>query len=199
MGEPDVEELEAKEDVEGLIQALKDEDDDVREAAAEALGRIGDVSAVEPLIQTLEDESILVQCEASDALVRIGEPSVEPLIQVLNNEHSDVRRDAVIALGEIAGKIGSARAIEELIQALKDKEEGVRLSVVTALVKIEDARAVEALNNALKGEISYKCVRCGRKFKSKEEIVVLAFDLVCRECDDELGRAVMEDIRRTML
>lgn len=48
--------------VDPLIQALKDEDDDVREAAADALGDIGDGRAVEPLTQALNDKDV---CEAA--------------------------------------------------------------------------------------------------------------------------------------
>ena len=40
-----------------LIQALKDEDNNVRSNAAEALGKIGDTRAVEPLTQTLKDKN----------------------------------------------------------------------------------------------------------------------------------------------
>jgi len=39
---------------------LKDENSDVREKAAEALGKIGDARAVEPLIQALMDEYSVV-------------------------------------------------------------------------------------------------------------------------------------------
>jgi HEAT repeat protein len=42
--------------VEPLIAALKDENSDVRQAAAKALGKIGDPRAVEPLIAALSDE-----------------------------------------------------------------------------------------------------------------------------------------------
>ena len=53
---PNVEKLEKKKDVHGLIKALrykKDEwdEDDVRRSAADALGKIKDERAVEPLIK----------------------------------------------------------------------------------------------------------------------------------------------------
>ncbi|MFB0562069.1 MAG: HEAT repeat domain-containing protein [Candidatus Lokiarchaeia archaeon] len=54
--------------VEPLIQALKDEDDAVREAAAIALGFIGDERAVEPLTHLLEDEVDSVIMAAKEAL-----------------------------------------------------------------------------------------------------------------------------------
>jgi len=47
--EPNVEKLEKKKNVKGLIKALRHEDVHVRWSAAEALGEIGDARAVEPL------------------------------------------------------------------------------------------------------------------------------------------------------
>jgi HEAT repeat protein len=45
----------------------------VRQAAAEALGQIGDTSAVEPLIAALRDASLGVRRAAADALGQIGD------------------------------------------------------------------------------------------------------------------------------
>ncbi|GAI51574.1 unnamed protein product [marine sediment metagenome] len=56
MGEPDIEKMKAEKDVEGLIEALKHKDKDVRWGAAAALGYIGDARALEPLTEALEDE-----------------------------------------------------------------------------------------------------------------------------------------------
>ncbi len=41
-----------------LIEALKDEDEDVRKEAAEALGELEDKRAVVPLIEALKDEDV---------------------------------------------------------------------------------------------------------------------------------------------
>ena len=49
MVRPNIKELKARGDVEGLIGALEDSDADVRWKAAHALGKIGDERAVEPL------------------------------------------------------------------------------------------------------------------------------------------------------
>jgi HEAT repeat protein len=53
-----------------LIENLEDEDADVRRAAAQALGKIGDVRAVEPLITALENE--YVRDAAKEALRKLG-------------------------------------------------------------------------------------------------------------------------------
>jgi bilin biosynthesis protein len=56
--------------VPALIQALGDSDRDVRRAAAEALGKLGDPQAVSPLIQALGDRSENVRRAAAEALGR---------------------------------------------------------------------------------------------------------------------------------
>jgi HEAT repeat protein len=54
-GPPNVDKLEAKGDVKGLIRTLlrQGKPSDLRVAAAEALGRLGDARAVEPLVEAL--------------------------------------------------------------------------------------------------------------------------------------------------
>ena len=56
--------------VEPLIEALKDEDKEVRMEAADALGLIGDTRAIDPLQQLLEDESG-VRNHAANAIKKI--------------------------------------------------------------------------------------------------------------------------------
>jgi HEAT repeat protein len=79
-----------------LLQVLEDDENaDVREAAAEALGETGLEKEVIPaLIQALEDEE-RVHKAATDALVHIGPEAVPALLQVLeDDENADVREAA---------------------------------------------------------------------------------------------------------
>jgi HEAT repeat protein len=139
--------------VEPLSAALKDEEWDVRQAAARALGKIKDPRAVKPLIAALKDEKWDVRQAAAEALGEIGAPAVEPLIATLKDKDSDVRQAAAEALG----KIGDAHAVEPLIAALKDKDSDVRQAAAYALGEIQARRAVEPLFGALKDELW--CVR----------------------------------------
>ncbi len=59
-GSPNVEKLEEKKDVKGLIKSLNDNDKCVRREATKALGEIRDPKAIEPLIHALNDKDI--QC-----------------------------------------------------------------------------------------------------------------------------------------
>ncbi|PXF60835.1 MAG: hypothetical protein C4B59_07555 [Candidatus Methanogaster sp.] len=136
----DIDELERRRDVGGLIDALGDEDWKVRERAAETLGGIGDRRAVEPLITTLGDEDIFVCWAATGALGEIGDVrAVEPLITALGDEDKIVRMYAAFSLG----KIGDPRAIPALENATTDYDKDVRKHAKEALDRIK-SRVEEA-------------------------------------------------------
>ncbi len=146
--------------VEALSAALKDEELDVRSAAAQALGRLKDPRAVEPLIAalkaepgitTISHEDTGVQYTIADALGEIGAPAVEPLISCLQDSDVSVRRWAAYALGVIR----DARAVEPLIHSLGDEEADVRANAAEALGLIRDARAVEPLIALLQDEYAF--------------------------------------------
>ena len=75
-------------EVDTLIQELKDKDSNVRAYTAKALVGIKDARAVEPLIAALKDDSSYVREYASNALGEIGAPAVEPLIAALKDKKS---------------------------------------------------------------------------------------------------------------
>lgn len=152
---PNVEKMERKRNVEGLVTALRYKDSVVRGKAAEALERLSWQSRDE-----VERAWYFLASSAWKSLVDIGKPAVEPLVQALKDESVYVLANAAKVLGEI----GDARAIEPLVQALRDvtaKElftpyyfntSDVRVSAAKALGEIGDARAVEPLIQALKDE-----------------------------------------------
>lgn len=117
--------------VEALVQALKDEDAEVRWAATRFLGEIGDERVVEPLIQALKDEGKRIG--AVMYLRKIGEPAVGALIQALRDKHHHVRETAADALGEI----GDARAIESLSELERHAKRELREAAKEALEKIK--------------------------------------------------------------
>jgi tetratricopeptide (TPR) repeat protein len=148
---PNVEKMEKKKDVKGLIEALKHRETDVRKKAAEALGKIGDTKAVEPLIQALKDENLNVRLGGVAALGRIGDTkAVGPLIQALKDE--SIRGGAATALGEI----GDARAVDPLIRALKDENLSVRDAAGKALKKRRMKKLIEGTLRQKKVEVMLK-------------------------------------------
>jgi HEAT repeat protein len=91
--------------VPALIQALGDGWDDVRAAAAEALGNLGDPQAIPALIKALGDYWYDVRRAAAEALGKLGDPQAIPaLIQALGDYQDDVRRAAQQAIQQIQTK-----------------------------------------------------------------------------------------------
>ena len=92
-------------EVDILIQRLKDKNEGVRRMAAVALGEIKDTRAVEPLIAALKDNDRSVRWNAAGALGKISDTrAVEPLIAALKDDDIGVRREAAGALEKI-GKL----------------------------------------------------------------------------------------------
>ena len=85
-----------------LIQSLAYPDDSVRAYIAEALGKLGDNTAVPGLIKVLIDSDNLwmVRCFAAEALGKIGHNSAVPgLIRALSDELWPVRSASAEASG----------------------------------------------------------------------------------------------------
>jgi len=110
-----------------LINAMKDEDSNVREFSNRLLLYGLGEEAVDPLISFLKEEDSFILLKVVMALGNIEDPrAIEPLIEVLKNKDSEVRKSAVNALGQIK----DPRAVEPLIVALKDEDSKVRESVL---------------------------------------------------------------------
>ena len=118
--------------VQPLIAALWDEDWRAREAAARALGELGDARAVQPLIAALRSVHPEVRCCAADALGKLGEAAAQPLIAALRDKDRGVCEAAARALGEL----GDARAVQPLIAALGSAYSKVRDAAADALDKL---------------------------------------------------------------
>jgi uncharacterized protein (DUF2336 family) len=91
-----------------------------REAAADALGRIGEASVPE-LIQVLSHPDPDVRVAAARALAMIGpkaEPAVPALTSLLNDSHDEVRRTVARALGQIGP--AARQAVPALIKVLEE-------------------------------------------------------------------------------
>ncbi len=134
-------------DLDKLIENLKSDDDDVRSAAADALGKIGDARAVEPLIEALGDGDSSGSWSAASALRDIADAdAVEPLIGVLCNPYSSgsVRETAAEGLG----KMGDMWAVEPLIGALRNKDYDLRYAAAGALVELLAGILMEAQHHA---------------------------------------------------
>ncbi len=138
---PNVAKLESRQNVDGLVRALGDEDPEIRVQAARALGELADRRAVEPLIAALEDRD--TEAAAARALSRIGAPAVEPLVRVMREKGKGTRA------GDSLRGITDPLAVEPLVVALGDSDPSIRADAACALGKIGDPSAVEPLLGAL--------------------------------------------------
>ena len=66
--------------IEQLIEALRDDNEALRDHAIASLGQVGE-DAVGPLIGLMADEDVLIREAATSAIVRIGPSVVGPLIE----------------------------------------------------------------------------------------------------------------------
>jgi len=140
-------------EIEKLIKQLKDEAENVRGGAAEALMAMGEKAekAAPALIELLMDK--ILRFAAQRALTAMGEKAVPALIEALKDEVKNVRYGATVALAEMGEK--AEKAVPALIEALKDEVENVRFAAAQALGRIGEKaeKAVPALIEALKDEV----------------------------------------------
>ena len=108
----------------------------VREAAANAFGKLGLKEATEALIGALDDEAENVRWFAIESLLKLGALQAVPrLCELLERDQSaGVRERAASALGEF----GQPAAVPTLRKALSDKNERVRAKAASALQALAD-------------------------------------------------------------
>ena len=126
--------------VEGLEAALKHKAVDVRQGAAQALGRLGRLAdpAMKTIVKALaKDKDKEVRAHAARAIgqIRLHPRAVIPhLTKALRDKHPPTRAAAAWSLGRF--EHFSAGSVAELIRLTKDKKKEVRLNVVGALGRI---------------------------------------------------------------
>ncbi|MBI1930119.1 HEAT repeat domain-containing protein [Candidatus Poribacteria bacterium] len=150
------------------IAALKDEDAQTRGNAANALGEIGDESAIAPLITVLKDENATVRNQAAAALRSLAyryrqepaviQPAIEPLIDALKDEDWDVRILAAYALKHIGDEKGIALGIQTLERDLNNENVDYRHQTALALKYIGGEKETELAFQALIKDLHHEDV-----------------------------------------
>ena len=166
-----------------LIAHLHDSSNDVKAAAAEALGKIGNPKADGPLAQTLLTNRTGAVREISVALIAIAavappppgkpnpKPAIDALSPLLSSGEEEVRRTAT----ETIGQIGSENAVVPLAGMLKDREPAIREIASDALRGLADERVVPQLIAALNDDDwrVYHAARDGLAHVGKPAVVTL--------------------------
>lgn len=132
--------------VRALIARLRDEDAEVRQAAAHALGRIGDRMAITPLVGALDDPEIEVVSAALDALGNFdkGVPAA-PVRRLLTSENTDIRHSALHILGHLKDR----ESIAAIARLVSDRDADVRQTAIQALSEIGDPSSSSAIAGAI--------------------------------------------------
>ena len=129
--------------VEALVRVARtDEDDDVRQFAVEALGKLGGDRAAEGALAVTRDEEPWVRAEAFVALDRLDRRTHADRIDAgLEDDHHAVRRNAAISTFKRRGE----DALSDLLALVEDPSDRVREWAVHMLGGVDDDRAREAL------------------------------------------------------
>ena len=120
-----------------LLRYIRDYD--ARKSVIKALGKINDERVLDPLISMLHNDEF--KDDATWALAELGKPAVGRLLECLKDPDEVVKKQAILALGEIK----DASSVDLLIEGLQDPDWFVRLTSAAALEKIGDPRGREAV------------------------------------------------------
>ena len=196
-GPPNIDQLEARRDVQGLIKALAWKDAPVRRAAAEALGALRDPAAVDALSGLLSDENSGVRRAAVGGLVaRGGQRVVDPLVRALADPDAQVRSIAENALykrlmgdtdaetrrttATALGRLRTPESVAPLLLAIRDADESVRTAAIKALAEIGEMQAVLPLILIVARETA-RARTTGRSDAAMERAATQALDTLADE------------------
>lgn len=158
-----------------LCEALRDADEDVRQAAAEALERLETVQGLDEILQILKSGNRGQQVRAIFALEKVQSTRVfPPLLAALKVADADIRCAAI----QVLAQKRHAKVMEYLVRHLKDPHPAVRVHAACALGNYTDRRLVPFLVAVLES--------------SDEELVVAALDSLGRLAFAEAENAILD-------
>lgn len=131
-----------------LAEALNDryEDDaSVKVAAAAALAKLRDPSAIPLLVKELLATDDRSSRNVAEALTAFGALAVPPLLELLvDPSHPSAR----VWAARILGRIGDKRAADDLVARLHDRDDLLRMATAEALGSLGDPRSIQPLVRA---------------------------------------------------
>lgn len=138
---PDVAQLLAKRDLDGLARTTRDRDAGVRLRAIAALSELGGAAATSALVHALDDRSPEVRDAARAALVAIG-PDVLPAALDASSDPRPLVRDGAV---EVVEALADERATKVLVEALRNPRARIRAGAADVLGRIGAVEAVGPL------------------------------------------------------
>ena len=179
---PNVAKMLAKKDLQGLVEALGDEDPKVVWEADKALGDLGDPKASDLLMEALKKPNARL-----GAIRALGYTSdrrcLEQMIATLHDPDPDIRQAAAFALPMLFYPV--ERLVEPLAEALKDADHNVRWEAATGLAMMKDARGIDYLVELLQdrsGGYKADAIKALGKYGGSKAVTPLMAII----CSDEL-------------
>ena len=129
-----------------LAEASRDNSDDVRWRACQALGALGTPETAEPLLYRLADSVPHIRMTALAAMADLGRKEVIPVAAELAENPGGWNRAGAM---NARGALGSLEGLPVVIAGLGDEEPEVRRVAVIALLRIGSPAAGPALEAAL--------------------------------------------------
>ena len=129
-----------------FMQALDADVPELRMAAANGLGRLGQADSVPKLTERFEDSDPRVRARAARSAGKIGDSRATSALEtLLTDPKGAVRREAAEALGNI----GNRQALQTLLPMYEDDNEQVRRIAVGAFGNFENDNPIDHLVEAL--------------------------------------------------
>jgi HEAT repeat protein len=132
-----------------LLQALKTGDLRLRCAAAKSLGLLRDKSTADALLAALQDQESAVRGAAAEALGQLGDKrAAQPVMEILRTALAADDKDLILATTRALGRLEVKESVElilPLVQRTGKDERDMAGTAATALGRIRDPRAVDAL------------------------------------------------------
>lgn len=204
--------LKSSKAVEALIQALKDPEPEVRIVAVESLGMIGTPDVVEPLLESMMAEETDVgfddddefdwdpqwdvQSHAIKALGDIGDPrAIDAFLKLLNDEELPDLNELVMK--SISMTKGDERAINALIEVLKDKNPILRRRAAKVLGNIDTPDVSAALMEALlDNEADVRINAATSLSKRSEQAIFISLALLLKDPVGEVRSEIAKIIAK---
>ena len=136
--------------VPALVEAVRDPEVAVREAAVDALVVIGGQAVSEHVAPLLETEDVALRNYAIEILERVGPESIDVLVAACKSASPDVRKFALDILGKVARGC-AGKCLDAVAALLGDDNPNVAGSAAEALGHMGDSRATPCLANHLGG------------------------------------------------
>jgi HEAT repeat protein len=126
-----------------LVSRLQIKSVEIRTYILQALGRVGDESAIPVILNAAKDTDNTIRRFAVSALADFGDTeAINAIITALNDLEADIRATAAMSLG----LLGDMKAEDALIERLSDKDISVRSQAVIALGNLRSSKAFSILN-----------------------------------------------------